>query len=620
MIKNIYLILFLFINILNAGSQVYVPLIDSIPMRDGKKLAADIYVHNLQEPRPVILVQTPYNRLFFRWGLPLVGTQFNNYEYNFVVVDWRGFYGSQNAYVANYNRGLDGYDIIEWIAQQPWSNGKIGMWGPSTLGKIQYQTAKEHPPHLTCFVPIVSAPQTTYQEYYPGGVLRTEYIQQLDNLGFGISSWVLASPYYNYLWSYLENTTFYPEQINVPMLMIGGWFDHNIDLMINFFNALQANVSNTANYKFLIGPWTHGGHGTAHVGSEQQGELTFPNAYNWNDSLSLRFFDYYLRGIQNNWENEPSIIYYQIGEDKWKTINTFQELQTNAVNYYLNTNNTLTTQVPVDNNNYAFYLYNPANPSPTIGGPTLRTDLLQGPYDQSQIVESRDDILIFTTETITDSIKIFGKPQVTLFVSSDCKDTDFAIRLCDVYPDGRSILIGDGIKRMRFKNGYTINDTAFMSTNQVYMITIDLPYIAYTFLPGHAIRIDITSSNYPRFDNNLNNGLNMYTPGDTIVATNTVYLNSIYPSKIELPVISENNSYFFVQSNQIPEVFPNPFNSYIHINIENIASIKLVDMFGKIYKIKAENVLDLSFLERGVYVLTLKTLSGEKYDFKLVKI
>jgi putative CocE/NonD family hydrolase len=151
-------------------------------------------------------------------GLAIVGSHLYQNQYNFVIADWRGFYGSASAYVANYNRGLDGYDLVEWIAQQTWSNGKIGTWGPSALGKIQYQTAKENPPHLTCCVPIVAFPQMTYQEYYPGGVYRTEYVQQLDNLGYGLSPWLLANPFYNFQWQYVESTTNYPSAIKVSFI------------------------------------------------------------------------------------------------------------------------------------------------------------------------------------------------------------------------------------------------------------------------------------------------------------------------------------------------------------------------------------------------------------------
>ncbi len=600
-------------------AQYYTPAVDSITVRDGKKMAADIYIADSTQTLPTILVQTPYNRLLYRWNLPLVGQALTQNHYNFVIADWRGFYGSASAYVANYNRGLDGYDIVEWIALQSWSNGKVGTWGPSALGKIQYQTAKENPPHLICCVPLVAFPQMTYQEYFQGGVYRTEYVQQLDQLGYGMSVWLLANPFYNFQWQYIEATTNYPSSINVPMFMIGGWYDHNIDGMISFFNAIRQQSTVASQHKLLMGPWVHGGHGSAYVGSCQQGELTFNNACQWSDSLALRFFDYYLRNVSNNWENEPVFRYYQVGDNEWRESTATTDILSNETNYYLSPSAALTTLIPTVTSQYNNFLYNPSYPSPTHGGTTLRLDLLQGPYDQSQIVESRSDILIYSTQALNSSIQIFGKPKARLFVSSNCKDTDFAIRLCDVYPDGTSMLISDGIKRLRFRNGYTTADTASMQAGVVYQIDVDLPCAAYTFLPGHKVRLDITSSNYPRFDNNLNNGLAMYTAGDTITATNTVYMEQGHESYLSLPVIQANNI-FHSEINGSINIYPNPASSYFELlETINIEKIDLYDILGNKMNVPVQKRIDISDLNEGIYLIKIKTLNGETYVSKLVK-
>ncbi len=171
--------------ILKSQNHWYV---DSIMARDGQKLAADVYVPDTSggQTYPTILIQTPYNRQFYRINLPLgFGTQTQNMPFAFVTLDWRCFYGSLGACTVGLDRGKDGYDVVEWIATQAWSNGKIGTWGPSALGRIQYLTAKEKPPHLTCAVPLVAGPQYNYQEYYPGGVLREEYVETLDALALG---------------------------------------------------------------------------------------------------------------------------------------------------------------------------------------------------------------------------------------------------------------------------------------------------------------------------------------------------------------------------------------------------------------------------------------------------
>ena len=205
---------------------VLVPNVDSIKMADGKSLAADVYIPNGMTQGPVILIQTPYNRQAYRFGgLPLgIGMNLQNSAYIIVITDWRGFYGSaKSAYLGSPDRTSDAYATVEWIAAQTWSNGKVGTWGPSALGKIQFQTAKRQPPHLTCICPLVAAPQFNYSEYYPNGCLRTEYVEQLDQLGFGLSNFLLSHPYKDNLWNYTEAVNTYPDSIQVPCLIIGGW-------------------------------------------------------------------------------------------------------------------------------------------------------------------------------------------------------------------------------------------------------------------------------------------------------------------------------------------------------------------------------------------------------------
>src|ERR1043165_1917923 len=271
---------------------ILTPQVASIPISDGRKLAADVYIPSGMVSGPVILVQTPYNRLLYRVGLPLgIGQNLNSSNYIIVVVDWRGFYGSAAAaHVGAPSQGQDGYSCVEWIAQQSWSNGKVGTWGPSALGRVQFQTAKTNPPHLTCICPLVAGPQYDYQEYFPGGCLRTEYVDQLDGLGFGTSAALMNAPVHNGTWTFVENQNFYPDSIRVPCYMIGGWYDHNIEVMLAFYKALQnSNTPVKDKHRLLMGPWVHGGHGTAQVGTQLQGQLSYPNADNWNDSLAILF-------------------------------------------------------------------------------------------------------------------------------------------------------------------------------------------------------------------------------------------------------------------------------------------------------------------------------------------
>lgn len=596
---------------LSAFAQL-VPIVDSIPMRDGKKLAADIYIPSaLTSGGPVILIQTPYNRQLYRYSLPLgVGLNLSSSNYVFVIVDWRGFYGSASAIVANPNRGQDGYDVVEWIATKTWSNGKIGTWGPSALGKIQFQTAKENPPHLTCIAPLVAAPQFDYSEYYPGGVYRTEYVQQLDNLGYGLSTFLLANPFFSNTWTYVQNQNFYPSSIKVPVFMVGGWYDHNVELMLSFLSAIQtsSDISVRSQHKLMMGPWAHGGFGTAQVGSCQQGELTFNEACHWSDSLVNKYFDAYLRNIDNNWSTEPTIRYFQIGENFWRQSEQWPVSGTQLIKLYFTENMTLQTQSPSSLSAFSTITYDPRNPSPTIGGPTLRNDLLQGPYDQAPLVESRNDVLVFSTPVLSQNVRLIGNSKIHLFVSSNRPDTDFAIRLTDVYPNGKSMFVADGIKRMRFRNGYRTSDTASMIAGNVYEVEIDLPNTATTFLAGHRIRVDVTSSNYPRFDRNLNNGGTMYVAGDTLIAENKVFHNATQSSYIEMKLesypteISENNNH------KQYLIYPNPASDVIIIkSIQIPCKYEIFSVVGELVISgtlnSSDSKIDISMLKSGLYLI-----------------
>ncbi len=601
------------------------PIVDSIPMSDGRKLAADIYIPNGMTSGPVILVQTPYNRQLYRFaGLPLgIGLNVNSSNYIFVFVDWRGFYGSKNAaYIGSPDRGKDGYSTVEWIASQTWSNGKVGTWGSSALGKVQYQTAKTNPPHLTCINPLVGAPQFNYSEYYPGGVIRTEYVEQLDNLGYGLSTGLMQHPYKDTYWNFSETLNNYPDSIRVPCFMIGGWYDHNVELMMDFFKAITiSSPSNVKDkHKIIMGPWVHGGHGTAKVGSSNIGELSYPNAMNMNDSFSLRFFDFYLRGIANAWESKPVYTYYQMGENVWTSTQTWPPTGVGNVTFYMHPDRTLNTTQPKNTNDSLTFVYDPNNPSPTIGGCTLRNDLDQGPYDQTTKVENRGDILVFSTPTLSKNVVLKGKVKVKLKVGSDKLDTDFSIRLTDVYPDGKSMLLNDQIFRMRFRNGFTLSNVQMMSPGQVYDCVIEMPTTCITFLAGHKIRIDVSSSNYPKYNRNMNNGNNMY-PGNSldsllnpVVATNIVYTNLNQASSVEFPLVNYS-SLTNVFEGQAFDVYPNPATNAIQLSSSNFdvegSEYTICDVYGKIVNggIVDESI-DISALSSGIYTVSIKTEKG----------
>lgn len=595
------------------------PVAVTIPMRDGKLLAADIYLPNGDSlPRPTILIQTPYNKNFYHaLGLPLqIGYAINSSPFNFVIADWRCFYGSAAACTTSVNRGEDGFDCVEWIAQQSWSNDSVGTWGPSALGLIQFQTAKENPPHLTCCVPIVAGMRSDYERYFPGGVYRTEYVQMLDALGYGLSALLLAHPVHDIYWTVAEASTFYPASIQVPMFMIGGWYDHATEEVLESFEGIRTQSATPVRslQKLLMGPWTHNTTANAPLGI---GQLNYPEALHASDSLARKFFDYYLLNSPNSWNTRPVVEYFQMGENTWNNDVSWNASGLTNYNLYLHDDGSLSLNMPAAGSQNI--IYDPHNPSPTVGGPTLLSTLDQGPYDQSPVVESRNDILSFTTAPLSSDVVMRGRPSAHLKVSSDKTDTDFSIRLTDVYPDGRSMLVLDGIRRMRFRNGYTAGDTSSIIPGNIYTLDVDLfANTAITFLAGHQIRVDITSSNYPRFDSNLNNGQTMYVAGDTLVAQNTVYMNSTDASYVTLPLENFPDGISETRSDGNIVIFPNPGNDGFNVYFKSFSggriSVTLMEPAGRVVQTKdlqvSKGFISTRNLPAGIYFLRAEM--GEK--------
>ncbi len=608
-------------------SQLLVPQQFMFPTSQGDSLEVDVYLPNASGSYPVILIQTPYGKNRYRLGLPL-GIQRNLAlsNYAFVIMDWRGRFSNLSKAIPGLGTGQDGYDLVEWIAAQPWSTSKIGTWGPSALGSVQFETAKKQPPHLTCAVPLVAAPHFMYEHYYSGGVARTELIDQLDILGFGISSTISSNPYYNATWSVIENLSVYPDSIEIPMLMIGGWYDHNIESTIFQFDTCTQNSTLPLGTKhhLLLGPWTHGGNGTSYVGSVNQGQLNYPNGEGMSDSMALAFFDFHLRNIGNNWNSKPPVMFYQMGDEQWLEDTHWPVSYTTSTNYYLQSNGSLqTTQSTRDSLSFS---YDPNSPSPTIGGATMRNDLVQGPYDQAPLVESRSDLLTFETSISSQDLKIKGKPEAHFYISSDRKDTDVAVRLTEVYPDGRSMIIMDGIQRMRFRNGFRVSDTAFMRRGAVYPVTIELQNTAITIKAGNKLRLLVTSSNYPKYNRNMNNAGEMY-PGNNLdsvlnplVAVNKIHVGSATPSRIVLPIDNTNTG---LASNEFTDVaiYPNPSSGVF--NVQSDVSFKvmyLMNLSGQILEVNYSNFnsIDLSNYQKGIYLLQLINDKGSVTK-KLIK-
>jgi uncharacterized protein len=598
------------------------PIEISILVRDGNYLAADLYLNN-SISYPLIVIQTPYNRKSYRIIDAKNQIFLFNENYNFLIVDWRGFYGSKDTDIQGYDRGLDGYDIIEWAAQQDWCNGRIGTYGGSALGFIQFQTARLQPPHLVCASPWIKDFKAKYSDYYYGGVLRTEQVTSLVRLGFTNMDAIIRWPNCNQVWDALENSSDYPETFNVPFLMVTGWFDHYPDDVIRAFNDIQtrSNIDVRKKHKLIIGPWTHG-----EIDQAEIGELTFSNALGVADSAALKFFDYYLLGIENGYPSLPIVKYYQLGVNEWRQADNWDNLPKVNRKLYLNTGGLLSFDYSASEAHYTFD-YDPHNPSPSVGGQRFNPfdrSIIVGPRDQRFVVESRGDVVVFTSEPFPISVDIIGKTEVELYFKSNRLDTDVSVRLCDVYPDGRSMLMTDGIERLRFRDG--CDKEQLLVPDSIYRVIVELQNLALTFLPGHSLRIIISSSNYPRFDNNLNNGQDMYTLGDTLIATNTILTGAEHPSNVTLTV----KDYGDVIDGSIinNQLFKIRFNSSLkQINIEYSISNKpiLIDLFSlkgeliiqKTVYTNTENNVDVSKLAKGVYFISVSNSSGN-YTQKLL--
>lgn len=610
------LILYLFAICIFAQYS-YIPV--SVPMRDGKYLAADLYTIDTLSPKPTILIQTPYNKNWYRFIIGLEESQvpFDSINYNYLIADWRGFYGSRDADSAGYDRGLDGYDLVEWIAERSWSNGRVGTWGASALGVIQFMTAKHQPPHLTCCVPIVADAGSNYRDYYYGGDYLKELTEMRDSLGFISKNLILEHYKYDLFWTLLETATNYPESIDVPMLLVTGWYDHNDDAPLNMFYSLRdsSEPSVRDKHKFMIGPWTHG-----MVGRLEQGELTYPDGVDSLRQISFRIFDYYLRQINNNYETEPTIRYYMLGENGWRTTEDWYTVSDRTDTLYLLENGVISNNPPNTANPPDSFYYDPKNPCPSIGGNRFKPSnpsLIVGPRDQRDSVESRSDVLLYSTPYLTEPLTITGDILVKLSVSSNCEDTDFSVRLTDVYPDGRSMLITGGIKRMRFRNSFSNEE--LMIPDNIYEVSIELKNIAYTFLPGHKLRTIISSSDYPIFHANLNNGDSLYVPGDTLIALNRIYhspgtlsmtiFKTVDSSGItEIPAENKNKNEIALSGNTVAVDF-SPSVIY------DITGRKIKEIKGNAWNLKDENGKKV---KAGIFfIVSLKT--SDKIKLSIIK-
>ncbi len=519
----------------SAQVETYQRLAIDIQMRDGKKLAADLYSTDTKTKKPTILIQTPYDKSMY-WTQFKMRIPFSVSDYNVVILDWRGRFASKPAQSAKSNTGKDGYDAVEWIAKQSWSNAKIGTYGGSALGDVQFKTASYNPPHLVCAVPMVKDFKVAYEEFYFGGEFRKEQTESLQKLDFFKVSDILAQPIYNQFWKTVENKSDISSKVKVPMLMISGWFDLYPDLVLRAFADIQTRSDAKVKrlHKLVFGPWQHG-----HLNEKEQGILNFANAEGFGDAQVIKFMDFYLLGKKNKWEETPTVQYYQMGDETWENAKSWDSIPRSDVSYYLNANNSLTADKPTADTKPISYAYDPGDPTPSRGGKRFdpsKPNLVAGPQDQ-RTLESRKDVLVFTSQALSGDLKINGLIKARLFFSSNRKDTDISVKFCDVYPDGKSVLMAEGIQRARFRD--SLEKEELLTPDVAYQIDVKLQNIALTIKKGHKIRVLVSSASYPIFEKNLNNGDKLYSDKTVLVATNTVKYGKDTLSCIVLPILKE---------------------------------------------------------------------------------
>jgi putative CocE/NonD family hydrolase len=584
-----------------------------VPMRDGVRLATDVYRPAVDgkpsdERLPVILTRTPYNKS----GAGAAAEYFATHGYVFVAQDTRGRYGSEGVWHMLTDDGPDGVDCAAWIGKQPWSNAKIGMIGTSYVGGTQHAMALAGAPELKTVIPVDAMSNLGRQSMRNAGAFemrfwnwifmnagrgsraardpgtaeilkemadqRLTYIQNLPTRR-GATPLRLAPEYESWLVAAMEhganddfwaqnNIVDHPQRYqDMPVYLVGGWYDSwggNTTA-----NYMALSKSNRGPVYLIMGPWIHGAQNAyAH------GQVTFGPGAAIADQYAWRkeWYDHWLKGIDNSvgkaapFATPVRIFVMGTGDGckdtegrldhggYWRDEREWPLARTKYTDYYLRADGRLSVEKPSEGGAASQFQFDPQKPVPTIGGNISSGNdiLLQGAWNQKGgphlwnfpepvPISSRNDILVFQSEPLTDDLEVTGEIEVKLFASSSAVDTDFTAKLIDVYPPsadwpgGFDLNIGDGIVRARFRDG--LDQEKLMTPGEVYEFTIKLYPTSNVFKRGHRIRVDISSSNFPRFDVNPNTGEPLNRQRLSKVADQTIYHDAQRPSRIVLPVI-----------------------------------------------------------------------------------
>jgi putative CocE/NonD family hydrolase len=570
-----------------------------VPMRDGVALATNVWRPEGSGPFPVLLVRTPYGKDDAgTFGNPKLPDVFALVEAGYAVVaqDVRGTSRSPGTFVPHAHEGSDGVDTLQWLAEQSWCDGAVGMWGGSYMGFTQWQAAVRGAPALRAIAPVMSSADPYGAPWYsPGGALSQDAVlswgtlSALRNLrrdladGQGNPSDVavllagLADPrllhdplpvaeraavtrYLPWVGEVLdhpERDAFWQrvaaidhcDGITVPALHVGGWYDVFIGETVRSYAMMRRHGGSAEardGQRLLVGPWSH---------ADGTDLGTFPDrSFGLDGSIKaadvtaahLRFFDRWVRGRTDIPDDTHPVRIFVMGVDQWRDEVDWPLPDTRYTDFFLagggraNTaaGDGILTRDAARVEAADTFLYDPRRPVPSVGGTVLAAvpGAYPGPADQAAI-ETREDVLCFTTAVLERPVEVTGHVTLVLHVSSSAQDTDFTGKLVDVHPDEKAILVCEGVQRARYRRSLTEPEP--LEPGTVYELTIDLCVTSNVFLPGHRIRLEVSSSNFPRYDRNANTGGTIATDGedDLVVAVNRVHHGPAHPSRLVLPLI-----------------------------------------------------------------------------------
>jgi putative CocE/NonD family hydrolase len=549
----------------------------AVKMRDGVVLRADIYRPSAEGKFPVLLQRTPYDKR----GSVDFGPKAAARGYVVIIQDVRGRYTSEGDWYPFKYESQDGYDTVEWAAAAlPYSNGKVGMFGGSYVGATQMLTAIASPPHLAGIFPVVTASNYhdgwTYQggafeqwfnESWTSGLAQDTLNRRADRADNPILQWIWKLPLTKYplldvgsvetLAPYFTDWLAHPDyddywkqwsieehfgKVLVPVYTVAAWYDIFQGGSLRNYLGIKAHSGNEAarhgqRLLVIIGGHAGGGRNIGEVdfGAEAEFDL---------DEIMLRWYDHLLKGIANGVESEKPVKIFVMGPNQWREEEDWPLARARETRYFLHSagkanslsgDGVLTTGGPRAEPSDQF-IYDPLDPVPTIGGPLCcdSAHLAPGPRDQRPS-EGREDVLVFSTPAFEQDFEVTGPVSLELYASSSAVDTDFTAKLVDVWPNGFAQNLTEGILRARYRDSQ--EKPEFMNPGEVYKLSIDLWATSNVFRKGHRLRLDISSSNFPRFNRNLNTGEDPNRGTRMVKATQSIYHDSEHPSALILPVV-----------------------------------------------------------------------------------